>query len=39
MEQVKINIHNTIGDTFCVDADDGQLVYDLIVKLFSENMG
>ncbi len=37
MQDVKLNIFNTIGSTFCVDVDDGQKVYVLIKKaLLSE---
>ncbi|HLX53353.1 MAG TPA: STAS-like domain-containing protein [Aquella sp.] len=37
MEQVKINIYNAVGNSFCTEADDGQLVYALIQKVFDEN--
>lgn len=32
-----INVVNTIGDVYGVEADDGQKVFDLIVKAFQEN--
>lgn len=37
MENSNINIVNVVGDTYCVEADDGQKVYELIRKVFSEN--
>lgn len=36
MERSIINIVNTIGDSYCVEADDGQKVYDLIKRIFLE---
>ncbi len=36
MEKVKINIINIVGSPFCVEADDGQKIYNLIVKSFKE---
>lgn len=32
-----INIVNTVGDSFCVEAEDGQKVFDLIIKLLSND--
>lgn len=37
MEETKINIINLVGNSFCVEAEDGQKVFELIVKAFSEN--
>jgi len=37
MEETKINIINVVGNAFCVEADDGQKVFELIVKAFREN--
>jgi Ca2+-binding EF-hand superfamily protein len=34
METSTINIVNTIGDVYAVEAEDGQKVYDLIKKAF-----
>ncbi len=36
MKEININIKNIVGDSFCIEADDGQKVYDLIVKVFKE---
>ena len=35
METTKINIVNTIGDSYAVEAEEGQKVYDLIKKAFN----
>ncbi len=32
METLTINILNIVGDSFCVEADDGQKVYELVSK-------
>lgn len=37
MEPTTINIVNTIGDVFGVEAEDGQKVYSLILKAFAED--
>jgi hypothetical protein len=37
MESSTINIVNTIGDVYGVEADDGQKVYEFIKKAFAEN--
>ena len=37
MENITINIVNTIGDVFGVEAEDGQKVFTLIVKAFADN--
>ena len=34
MENITINIVNTIGDVYGVEAEDGQKVFDLIIKAF-----
>ena len=36
MENIEINIVNTIGDRFGVEAEDGQKVFDLIIKAFHD---
>ncbi len=36
MENTTINIVNTVGDAFCVEAEDGQKVYELITKVLTE---
>lgn len=36
MEQVTIHIVNTIGDVYGVEAEDGQKVFDLIIKAFND---
>jgi len=36
MENTTINIVNTIGDVYGVEAEDGQKVFELIVKSFNE---
>ncbi len=37
MEPSTINIVNIIGDVYGVEAEDGQKVFELIVRAFSEN--
>ena len=37
MENTIIKIVNTIGDVYGVEAEDGQKVYNLILKAFSDN--
>lgn len=36
MEDITVNIVNTIGDVYGVEAEDGQKVFDLIVKAFND---
>lgn len=36
MDNSTINIVNTVGDSFCVEADDGQKVFELIKKVLTE---
>ncbi len=36
MENSTINIVNTVGGTFCVEAEDGQKVFDLVKKVLLE---
>jgi hypothetical protein len=36
MENTTINIVNTVGDSFCVEAEDGQKVFELIKKALTE---
>ncbi len=36
MESITINIVNTIGDIYGVEAEDGQKVFELIVKAFGD---
>ena len=36
MENTTINIVNTVGDSFCVEAEDGQKVFELIKKALCE---
>jgi len=37
MENITINIVNVVGDSFCVEAEDGQKVFELINKAFAED--
>ena len=37
MENSTINIVNSVGNSFCIEADDGQKVFELIKKVLSEN--
>jgi len=37
MSEIKINIINIVGSPYCVEADDGQKIYNLIVKSFNDN--
>ena len=36
MQEVIINIFNTIGSNYCVESDDGEKIYDLIKKALQE---
>ncbi len=36
-ENTVINIINIVGDSFCVEAEDGQKVFELVKKFFDEN--
>jgi len=36
MEKVTINVFNIVGDSFCVEAEDGQKVFSLIKKALEE---
>lgn len=36
MENITINIVNTIGDVYGVEAEDGQKVFELIVRAFND---
>ena len=36
MGNTTINIVNTVGDSFCVEAEDGQKVFELIIKVLTE---
>ncbi|MBN2682952.1 MAG: STAS-like domain-containing protein [Bacteroidales bacterium] len=36
MENTTINIVNTIGDVYGVEAEDGQKVFELIIKAFTD---
>ncbi len=32
----KINIINIVGNSFCIEAEDGQKIYNMIVKVFQQ---
>ena len=32
MSKININVYNTVGNSLCVDTEDGQKVYELIKK-------
>ena len=36
MQEIIISVFNMVGSTFCVEADDGQKVYNLIEKAIQE---
>ena len=36
MQEIIISVFNMVGSAFCVEADDGQKVYDLIEKALHE---
>lgn len=36
MEKLTVNVFNTVGSSFCVEAEDGQKVFDLIYKGLKE---
>lgn len=36
MNEITINVFNTVGNSFCVDAEDGQKVYALLQKALNE---
>ena len=37
MDKIKINVYSIVGSKFCVEADDGEKIYELIVKELSDN--
>ena len=37
MEETRINIMNVVGNAFCVEAEDGQKVFEQIVKALKGN--
>jgi len=37
MNEVKINVINEVGSKYCVDSDDGQRIYNLIIDAFRKN--
>jgi Icc-related predicted phosphoesterase len=37
MQEINISVYGTVGSSFCVEADDGQKIYNLIEKSFKEN--
>ena len=37
MDNVTINVFNTVGNSFCVEAADGQKVFEMIAKAFREH--
>ena len=37
MEILTISVFNVVGNSFCVEADDGQKVYEIIKKALQEN--
>lgn len=36
MEEIRINIYNIIGNSFAIEADDGELIYKRIEQVFDE---
>lgn len=36
MEKVTVNIVNVVGDNFCVEAEDGQKVFELVSKAMND---
>jgi len=36
MKEIIINIFNTVGNAFCVDSDDGEVIFRLIEKAMQE---
>lgn len=36
MKETKVNIINVVGSSLCVETDDGQKVFELIIKAFKE---
>lgn len=37
MENSTINIVNVVGSTYCIEAEDGQRIFELVKKVVSEN--
>ncbi len=37
MERIPVSVYNIVGNSFCVDAEDGQKVYDMIEKIIKQN--
>lgn len=36
MEVIKVIVYNIVGNSFCIEADDGQLIFNLLDKAFKE---
>ena len=36
MQEIIISVFNTVGNAFCVEGNDGQKVYDMIIKAIHE---
>ncbi|TXI99409.1 MAG: DUF4325 domain-containing protein [Neisseriales bacterium] len=36
MKEIRINIYNIIGNSFAIEADDGELIYKRIEQVFDE---
>jgi len=39
MERITLNVFNIAGSPFCVEAEDGERVYNLIIKAFKVKKG
>lgn len=37
METIKLIVYNVIGNSFCTESDDGQIVFGRLEKAFKEN--
>ncbi len=37
MNVIKIKVYNIVGNSSCIEADDGQLIFNLLERVFKEN--
>jgi len=37
MKEVELNIYSIVGNSFCVDAEDGERVFDVLKKILEQN--
>lgn len=37
MKEIEVNIYSIVGNSFCVDADDGEKVFEVLNKILGQN--